>query len=59
MSHCGNLILKVDIAKAFDTLNWNFIFKDLNSFGFNSKFCGWIEVVLKSVKVSILVNSKQ
>jgi hypothetical protein len=31
----GNLALKIDIAKAFDTLDWSFLFKVLKTFGFN------------------------
>lgn len=36
---CGNLALKVDISKAFDTLNWQYLLKVLYKFGFNSKLC--------------------
>lgn len=39
----GNLILKVDISKVFDTLNWNFLLKVLAKFGFNDTFCLWIK----------------
>jgi len=34
----GNLALKIDVSKAFDTLRWDFLLKVLNS-GFNSTFC--------------------
>ncbi|MCH93266.1 RNA-directed DNA polymerase (Reverse transcriptase), partial [Trifolium medium] len=54
----GNLALKVDIAKAFDTLNWSFLLKVLHSFGFNSTFCNWIKSILESAKISISVNGK-
>ncbi|XP_058725545.1 uncharacterized protein LOC131596826 [Vicia villosa] len=37
-SWCGNVALKVDILKAFDTLNWNFLLQVLIRFGFNAKF---------------------
>jgi hypothetical protein len=35
----GNLALKIDISKAFDTLEWPFLLKVLNCFGFNDTFC--------------------
>ena len=35
----GNLAFKVDIAKAFDTIEWPFLLKVLGAFGFNEKFC--------------------
>jgi len=55
----GNLAFKVDISKAFDTLEWNFLLKVLSSFGFNNKFCSWIHTILKSATLSISVNGKQ
>lgn len=38
----GNLALKVDITKYFDTLYYNFLLKVLAGFSFNDKFCKWI-----------------
>ncbi|XP_058781014.1 uncharacterized protein LOC131655124 [Vicia villosa] len=57
-SFSGNVALKIDIAKAFDTLNWDFILSTMHCFGFNSKFCGWIHTILKSAALSICVNGK-
>jgi ribonuclease HI len=54
----GNLALKIDIAKAFDTLDWNFLLKVLKSFGFNDIFCNWISVILKSAFLSVSINGK-
>ncbi|KAK2430924.1 hypothetical protein QL285_029213 [Trifolium repens] len=54
----GNLALKIDITKAFDTLDWNFLLKVLNSFGFNTVFCNWIHVILKSAFLSVSINGK-
>lgn len=34
----GNVALKVDIAKAFDTLEWSFLIQVLKKFGFNDLF---------------------
>ncbi|GAU48947.1 hypothetical protein TSUD_285360 [Trifolium subterraneum] len=55
----GNIVLKVDIAKAFDTLNWNFLLKTLKCFGFSSRFCNWIHFILLSARISISINGKQ
>lgn len=54
----GNLILKIDISKAFDTLEWPFLISVLKAFGFNNTFFNWIEVILKSASLSISVNGK-
>lgn len=54
----GNLALKLDIRKAFDTLDWSFLLGVLKAFGFNSTFCSWIKAILESVKLSFLVNGQ-
>lgn len=50
--------MKVDIAKAFDTLDWSFLLNVLKSFGFNGKFCNYIHSILSSAKMSISINGK-
>ena len=54
----GNIALKVDISKAFDTLDWNFLVMVLHNFGFQSNFINWILAILQSPRLSILVNGK-
>ncbi|PNY04508.1 ribonuclease H [Trifolium pratense] len=54
----GNLALKIDIRKAFDTLEWSFLISVLQQFGFSPIFCAWIEEILRSARLSILVNGK-
>lgn len=54
----GNLAIKLDIRKAFDTIDWKFLLKVLQAFGFDPIFCNWINVIIHSVKVSFLVNGK-
>jgi hypothetical protein len=54
----GNIALKVDISKAFDTLDWNFLIMVLNNFGFSSTLINWILAILQSARLSILVNGK-
>lgn len=49
-------ILKLDFEKAFDSVNWNILFKALNAFGFGNKWIQWIKVILESTRMSILVN---
>lgn len=55
----GNLALKIDVSKAFDTLDWGFLLKVLRGFGFNSTFCHWIETILRSAMISISINGSQ
>jgi len=55
-SYVGNLALKIDVSKAFDTINWDFLLKVLKCFGFNLTFCNWISFILQSACVSVCIN---
>ncbi|KAK6153216.1 hypothetical protein DH2020_012855 [Rehmannia glutinosa] len=44
----SNMILKIDIRKAFDTLRWDFLLHVLRHFGFSEIFVHWVEVILRS-----------
>ena len=54
----ANLALKVDIAKAFDTLDWSFLLRVLKKFGFSETFCKWIHSILTSAKLSVSIKGK-
>lgn len=54
----GNVAIKFDIRKAFDTLDWNFLLRVLRSFGFNASFVNYINNILQSAHLSINVNGK-
>ena len=36
------LICKLDIEKAYDSINWQFLLKTLHKMGFGSKWLGWM-----------------
>ena len=50
------LVLKLDFAKAFDTVNWEGLFSILSARGFNDKWIQWIRSLLTSSKSAVLVN---
>ncbi|XP_057803295.1 uncharacterized protein LOC131018600 [Salvia miltiorrhiza] len=54
-----NIALKVDIKKAFDTLNWDFVEVVLDCFGFPLTFRHWIRVIFQSARISVLFNGEQ
>jgi len=55
-SKSKSLMLKVDLEKAFDTLNWNFLDNVLEHMNFPPLWRKWIHGTLASARTSILVN---
>ncbi|GJR45913.1 RNA-directed DNA polymerase, eukaryota [Tanacetum coccineum] len=50
------MVFKVDFAKAYDSIRWDYLEDVLKSFGFGPKWCSWIRGSLNSGMASILVN---
>lgn len=53
---CRGVILKIDFAKAFDTVSWNFLEEAMKAMNFVQKWCFWIKSILQSTRPSILIN---
>lgn len=56
--HGGNVAIKADITKAFDTVSWDFMIHVLQAFGFYQIFVQWVHALLLSAKLSILINGR-
>ena len=50
------LVLKLDFEKAYDSVNWEFLFSMLSNFGFGNRWVKWLKTCVTSTKVSVLVN---
>jgi len=50
------IILKTNFEKAYDSVNWEFLFYMLQRLGFCQKWIKWIRGCLESSTISILVN---
>ncbi|KAL0455435.1 UNVERIFIED_CONTAM: Retrovirus-related Pol polyprotein from type-2 retrotransposable element R2DM [Sesamum latifolium] len=48
--------LKVDLRKAYDTLEWDFVLASLKSFGFPSRMIAWIEECISTTAFSVSLN---
>lgn len=42
------LLLFLDFEKAFDSVEWNFLFKTLETFNFGTNFIHWIKILYKN-----------
>lgn len=52
----SGLLCKLDIHKAYDYVNWDFLLCLLRRCGFRDKWCRWIAFFISSVKFSMMVN---
>ncbi|GKD28682.1 putative RNA-directed DNA polymerase, eukaryota, reverse transcriptase zinc-binding domain protein [Tanacetum coccineum] len=50
------LVFKVDFAKAYDSVRWDFLLDVLHAFGFGPNWCKWIRGIFSSSMASILIN---
>lgn len=50
------IFLKLDIAKAFDTLRWDYLLEVMQQMGFSLKWREWISALLAASNSSVLVN---
>jgi hypothetical protein len=51
-----SLLLKIDIAKAFDSISWPFLISVLRQRGFSHRWISWITLLLRSATTRVLVN---
>jgi hypothetical protein len=49
-------MMKIDMAKAYDTIDWDFLLKVLNAFGFSSEVCKLISNCVSSPWFSVVMN---
>ena len=50
--------IKVDILKAYDTVNWQFLLGTLSSMGFPSTFIAWVRKCVTTPKFSVNLNGE-
>lgn len=54
----GNIMLKIDLEKAFDRLEWSFIRKSLHNLGFSTTIINLIVNCISPASISIMINCK-
>lgn len=48
--------LSLDAEKAFDCVQWEFLFSALSNFGFKTSFITWVKMLYNSPKASVMTN---
>ena len=51
-------LLKIDLAKAFDRIEWNFILQSLARKGLHSHFINLVHACISSPTFSVIVNGQ-
>jgi hypothetical protein len=52
------ILLKIDIAKAFDSVAWPFLLEVLERMGFPARWRDWIAAILSTASTKVLVNGR-
>lgn len=55
-SDTAGAILSLDQEKAFDRVDWGFLFRTLSHLGFTSSFISWVRLLYSGVFSSVFVN---
>ena len=56
ISRTPGMMIKLDIAKAYDKLNWEFMEKMLGAYGFSPDWVEWVMDLVSSPFFNILLN---
>ena len=51
-------MLSLDAAKAFDSLEWSYLWKALENFGFGPLFISWVRLLYKEPRAKVRINNE-
>lgn len=51
-------MLKIDLTKAYDSINWRFLLRVMEEIEFPNRFINWSSAYITTVSYSVVVNGK-
>jgi hypothetical protein len=52
------VLLKIDIAKVFDSVSWEFLIQLLTFIGFSARWTEWVSILLSTASTRVLTNGR-
>ena len=52
----ASVLCKLDLEKAYDHINWDFLMSVMQKMGFGEKWVGWIRWCITTASFSVLIN---
>ncbi|KAL6328006.1 hypothetical protein AAG906_031350 [Vitis piasezkii] len=52
----SGVLCKLDLEKAYDRINWDFLLSVMQKMGFGEKWAGWIKWCLSTASFSVMIN---
>lgn len=56
MTEEPGMALKIDMVKAYDSVEWNFFIAVMKRLRFNARFCSWIYECISTTLFSVMLN---